>query len=454
MTDTFPVWPIAAVIAVLLVMSAFFSGSETALTATSRARMHKLESDGDKRAARVNALIRDRERMLGAILLGNNLVNNSAAVLSGALLTAIFGEAGLAYATIIMTALIVVFSEVTPKTLAIARPDAFAMFVAPLMRWIVFFFAPLTRIVQAIVGATLKLFGVDTSAQSSPFTAAEELRGAIDLHHEEGGLERERRDLFRGALDLDNIRVEEIMIHRKSIEMLDLARPTRELISLALKSPHTRLPLYKETPDEIVGIVHAKDLLRAIWDAERDLDELDLKDLSRPPYFVPETTTLQEQLDAFKLKQEHFALVVDEYGSIRGLVTLEDILEEIVGEIEDEHDSPVQGVRPQADGSINVDGDVTIRDLNRALDWDLPDEEAVTIAGLVIHDAQSIPEVGQTFSFHGFRFKILRRRRNQITAIKIAPLAENASAGKAGAVESGDAVDPTKTPGASAQENI
>ncbi len=428
MTEAYPFWPAAAVIAVLLAMSAFFSGSETALTATSRARMHKLESDGDGRARRVNALIRDRERMLGAILLGNNLVNNSASVLSGALLGAMFGEAGLIYATVIMTALIVVFSEVTPKTLAIARPDAFAMFVAPIMRWIVIVFAPFTRIVQAIVGVTLKLFGIDTSAQSSPFSAADELRGAVDLHHEEGGLERERRDLFRGALDLDNIRVEEIMIHRKSIEMLDLDLPTRELVSLALKSPHTRLPLFRESPDDIVGILHAKDLLRAIWDAERDLDELDVNDISRPPYFVPETTTLQEQLDAFKLKQEHFALVVDEYGSIRGLVTLEDILEEIVGEIEDEYDSPVQGVRPQVDGSVNVDGDVTIRDLNRALDWSLPDEEAVTIAGLVIHDAQCIPEVGQTFSFHNFRFKILRRRRNQITALKIAPLAGDGAA--------------------------
>ncbi|MBI1391914.1 MAG: DUF21 domain-containing protein [Alphaproteobacteria bacterium] len=431
MTDLPSTWLIAGVILILLTMSAFFSGSETALTATSRARMHKLESDGDKRARRVNALIRDRERMLGAILLGNNLVNNSAAVLSGALLGSIFGEAGLVYATVMMTALIVVFSEVMPKTIAIARPDAFAMAVAPLMRWVVLLFAPVTRIVQFVVRTTLKGFGVDTKEGDSPFSAADELRGAVDLHHVEGGLEREVRDLFRGALDLDDIRVEEIMIHRKSIEMLDLHRPTRELITTALKSPHTRLPLYRDSPDDIVGVLHAKDLLRAIWDADRNVDQIDLAAIARSPYFVPETTTLQEQLDAFKVKQEHFALVVDEYGSIRGLVTLEDILEEIVGEIEDEYDSPVQGVRPQADGSINVDGDVTIRDLNRALDWSLPDDEAVTIAGLVIHEGQCIPEVGQTFAFHGFRFKILRRRRNQITAVKITPLRMQGTGGMA-----------------------
>ncbi|MEM1397562.1 MAG: HlyC/CorC family transporter [Pseudomonadota bacterium] len=415
-------WIVAITIILLLAMSAFFSGSETALTATSRARMHKLESDGDPRARNVNTLIRDREKMLGAILLGNNLVNNSAAVLSGALLSSIFGEAGLAYATLLMTALIVVFSEVTPKTLAIARPDAFAMFVSPVMKWIVAVFSPFTAIVQVMVGATLKLFGIDIKNASSPFSAAEELRGAVDLHHVEGGLERGVRDLFRGALDLDDIRIEEVMVHRKSVEMLDLARPQRELVAAALKSPHTRLPLYKDNPDEILGVLHAKDLLRAIWDAESNLDKINLQALAREPYFAPETTTLQEQLDAFKRKREHFALVVDEYGSIRGLVTLEDILEEIVGEIEDEYDSPVQGVRPQTDGSTNVDGDVTIRDLNRAMDWSLPDEEAVTIAGLVIHEAQCIPEVGQTFSFHNVRFKILRRRRNQITALKVTPL--------------------------------
>ena len=420
-------WATALIIVVLLIMSAFFSGSETALTATSRARMHKLEQDGDKRARRVNILIRERERMLGAILIGNNLVNNSAAVLSGALMGAIFGEAGLLYATIIMTAMIVIFSELTPKTLAIARPDAFAMFVAPLMRWIVAVLAPVTRIVQFIVSGVLKLFGVDIRKQASPFSAADELRGAVDLHHVEGDLQKEARDRFRGALDLDDIKIEEVMIHRKSIQMLDLESPTSAIIQAALDSPHTRLPLYRGTPDEIVGVLHAKDLLRALWDAETDPGKIDLMAIARTPYFAPDSTSLQEQLDAFKVKQEHFALVVDEYGSIRGLVTLEDILEEIVGEIEDEHDSPVQGVRPQADGSIHVDGDVTIRDLNRAMDWSLPDEEAITIAGLVIHESQSIPEVGQTFSFHGFRYRILRRRRNQITAVKVMPLSDGAS---------------------------
>ena len=411
----------AVSIFILLMLSAFFSGSETALTATSRARLHKLENDGDKRAKNVNFLIKDRESLIGAILLGNNLVNNLMAALTSVVLYRLLGDAGVAIATGFITILILVFAEVLPKTAAIARPDAFAMFVAPTMRVVVTVFAPITHIVQIIVRTALKLVGIDVNQDRAVLSATEELRGAIDLHHEEGGLEKEVRDLFRGALELDDLRVEEIMIHRKSIEMLDLDQPVADLIPLILQSVHTRLPVYKGTSDNIIGVLHAKDLLRAIWTAENDPGKIDLEAIARPVYFIPETTTLQEQLDAFKLKQEHFALVVDEYGAIMGLVTMEDILEEIVGEIEDEHDSPVQGVRPQTDGSINLDGDVTIRDLNRALDWKLPDEEAVTIAGLIIHEAQSIPNVGQCFSFHNHDFKILRRRRNQITAIKILP---------------------------------
>ena len=425
--DTTLLAPIGFIV-LLLFMSAFFSGSETALTAVSKARMHRLDSEGDRRAHRVTLLIRDRERLIGAILLGNNLVNILATSLATSVFIALFGAGGLAnaIATVTMTILVLVFSEVTPKTAAIARPDGFAMLVAPLMRWVVVIFAPVTRVVQLIVRGFLKVFGLDISKDSAVFSATEEIRGTVDLHHSEGGIDKESRDLIRGALELDQIRLEEIMMHRKAIEMLDLDQPSEEIIQKALKSPHTRLPLFRENTDNIVGILHAKDLLRALWDADADPDAVDLEEIARTPYFVPETTTLQEQLDAFKIKQEHFALVVDEYGAIQGLVTMEDILEEIVGEIEDEYDSPVQGVRPQADGSLNVDGDVTIRDLNRAMDWNLPDNEAVTVAGLVIHESQSIPEVGQTFSFHGFRFRILRRRRNQITALTISEI-ENAA---------------------------
>lgn len=411
-------------IVILLLISALFSGSETALTATSRARMHKLEIDGDKRAKRVNALIRDRERLIGSILLGNNLVNILATALASSLFAHMFGAGGLAVgaATVTMTILVVVFSEVAPKTAALARPDSLAMLVAPLMRWIIVLLSPITFVLQIVVRGTLSVIGIRLSKDEHIFSAADELRGAIELHHDEGGLEKEARDIFRGALDLNEIRLDEIMIHRKEIDMLDIDQKPSALIAQALKSGHTRLPLFRDTTENIVGVLHAKDLLSALWEAHGDASKISINDLTRQTYFAPESTSLAEQLENFKRRREHFALVVDEYGSIMGLVTLEDIIEEIVGEIEDEHDSPVEGVKQQTDGSISVDGNVTIRDLNRAMDWSLPDEEAVTIAGLVIHEAQSIPDVGQTFSFHGFRFRILRRRRNQITAINVQPI--------------------------------
>lgn len=407
----------------LLSISAFFSGSETALTATSRARMHKLESDGNKRAEIVNRLINDPERLIGGILLGNNIVNILASVLAGTVFAALFGESGVIYATITMTILVVTFAEVLPKTLAIARSDSFAMFVAPVMKIIVLVLAPFINVVQMVVRNVLKLFGVDISEDEAVLSANDELRGAIDLHHKEDRLDKESRDLIRGALELDEIRIEEVMIHRKSVEMIDANAPVEDNIEKSLQSVFTRIPVFRDDPDNIIGVLHAKDLSRTLWDNGGEKSKIDIAAIARTPYFVPETTTLSEQLDMFRLKQEHFAIVVDEYGSVQGLVTLEDILEEIVGEIEDEYDSPVQGVRPQADGSLHVDGDVTIRDLNRAMDWNLPDEEAVTIAGLIIHESQTIPDIGQTFSFHNFRFNILRRRRNQITVVKIVPLA-------------------------------
>ncbi len=420
---------IPAAIVFLLMLSAFFSGSETALTATSRARMHKLEIDGDKRAARVNSLIKDREKLIGAILIGNNIVNTLAATLASTLFLKLFGATGaaIAVATATMTVLLIIFGEVAPKTAAIARPDAFAMFVAPIMRWLVAILSPVTALLRFVIRSGLSFAGLNISRSEGVFSATDELRGAVELHHEEGGLEKGVRDIFRGALDLDEIRIDEIMVHRKEIDMLDIDEKPSALIARALKSGHTRLPLYRDTTENIVGILHAKDLLSALWEAHGDASRISIAELARPPYFAPESTSLAEQLDNFKRRREHFALVVDEYGSIMGLVTLEDIIEEIVGEIEDEHDSPVEGVKPQSDGSINVDGNVTIRDLNRAMDWSLPDEEAVTIAGLVIHEAQSIPDVGQTFSFHGFRFRILRRRRNQITAINVTPLETGAA---------------------------
>lgn len=408
-------------ILVLLIFSGFFSGSETALTATSRARMHTLERDGSARAAIVNKLIEVRERLIGAILLGNNLVNILASAIATSLFLDLFGEAGVVYATLVMTALVLIFAEVLPKTYAITNPDRMALFVAPIIRVVVYAFAPVTATVQFIVRRTLRLVGADVDDSAEVLSAHEELRGAIDLHHKEGGVGTDDRLMLGGILDLRDLQVDDVMIHRKNMQALSLDDDPADLVEQVLASPYTRIPLWEEDPDNIVGVLHAKDLLRALISHDGNAGGLDIKSLASEAWFVPETTSLVEQLNAFRQRKSHFALVVDEYGSIMGLVTLEDIIEEIVGEITDEHDVEVKGLRPQSDGTCNVDGTLTVRDLNRALDWDLPEEEAITVAGLVIHEAQTIPEVGQTFSFYGFKFQVLRRHRNQLTALKITP---------------------------------
>ena len=415
----------AIAIVFLLMLSAFFSGSETALTAASRARMHALEKDGDRRARTVTRLLSNRENFIGAILLGNNVVNILASVLATALFTALFGQGGLAMAvaTGVMTVLVLIFAEVLPKTYAITRPDTVALVVARPISIVVRAAAWIIKLVQLIVNGALHLFGV--GAPASPLSAEEEIRGAIDLHASEGGVGREDRLRLVGALDLKELTVEDVMIHRKNIQMLDAGMDKRQLVMKALASPHTRLPLYRGEKEEIIGILHAKDLLRAALPLGADLSGLDLDTILRKPWFVPETTPVQEQLDQFLARGQHFALVIDEYGELQGLITLEDILEEIVGAIHDEHDVQVQGVRPQPDGSVNVDGWVPIRDLNRATGWTLPDEEAVTVAGLVIHEAQTIPEPGQSFVFHGYRFNILRRQRNQVTGVNVSLAVES-----------------------------
>jgi Mg2+/Co2+ transporter CorB len=420
------------IILVLLSVSALFSAAETALTAASRGRMHQLEKDGDKAARRVNRLIGDRESMIGAVLLGYNLIN----ILSSALATEFIGKVapgawGVVISTAIMTTLVLVFVEVLPKTLAITHPDDVARGLSAFVLFFVKLLDPIVDAIQWIVRRTLMLFGVNIDMKAGVFAAHEEIRGAVEFHHEEGGIESRDRRMLGAVLDLSEMDVSEVMVHRKAIAMLDADLPPRDLIAEALNTPHTRMPLFKDDPENIIGLVHVRDLLRAVASKAGKTQDLDIMAIARPPWFIPETTNLKDQLSAFLRAKNPLALVVDEYGALQGLVTLEDILEEIVGEIEDEYDMPVQGVRRQPDGSVAVNGQVTIRDLNRAMDWSLPDDDWVTVAGLVIHEAQTIPEPGQTFIFHGHRFQVVRRQRNQITGLRISPpLDESETAAK------------------------
>ena len=416
------IWIMALLILVLLVVSAVFSAAETALTRASRGRMHQMDREGDAGARRVNLLLSDQEKMIGAVLIGYNVLNILSSALATTMITKVVpGAYGVALATGVMTVLVVVFVEVLPKTLAIVRADDVARGLSAPMLAVVWVLGPVITAIQWIVRMTLRPFGVDLDMETDVLAAHEEIRGAVNYHHSEGAVESRDRRMLGGVLDLSDMDVSEIMVHRKSIVMIDAALPARELIARALESEHTRLPLYRGEPENIVGVLHAKDLARAMEHAEGAMDTIDIPTILREPWFIPDTTNLKDQLNAFLKSRTHFALVVDEYGALQGLVTLEDILEEIVGEINDEHDEAIQGVRRQADGSVHVDGDVTVRDLNRAMDWDLPDDLAVTVAGLVIHEARAIPEPGQKFLFHHHRFQILRRQRNQITALRVSP---------------------------------
>ncbi|WIV52174.1 HlyC/CorC family transporter [Marivivens sp. LCG002] len=435
MTDTASLldgafWITSLAILVLLVLSGFFSGSETALTAASRGKLRANADKGSVGAERALQVTEDSERLIGSILLGNNVVNILATSLATAVLTKIFGQNGVALATLAMTALVLVFSEVLPKTYAITNPETVASKVARPISYVILIFSPIVSAVQILVRGVLALFGVRTDPDSNVLAVREEIAGALQLGHSEGIVEKEDRDRILGALDLADRTVEEIMLHRSGIEMIDMNLPATEIMAQCLASSYTRLPLYRDDPENIVGVLHAKDLLRAMHkmlsDGQIDPEELkrfNVLDVAMKPYFIPETTTLDDQMRNFLKRKTHFALVVDEYGGIQGLITLEDILEEIVGEIADEFDVDEDDTLAlTSDGAYIIDGASTIRDLNRAHDWSLPDDEANTIAGLVIHEAQMIPTVGQVFSFHGFRFEVLEKQENRISMLKIRPL--------------------------------
>ena len=423
-------WITVAVILLLLVMSGFFSGSETALTASSRGKLRARADRGERGAARALKITEDNERLIGSVLLGNNLVNILAASLATALFTRVFGESGVALATLVMTFLVLIFAEVLPKTYAITNPEKAASAVSAPISVIVRVFSPVVAAVRLLVRGVLRLFGVQTDPDIHIMAVREEIAGALTLGHSEGVVEKEDRDRILGALDLSDRFVEEIMLHRSGIEMIDASLPPKQVLEQVLRSAHTRLPIWKDDPENIVGVLHAKDLLRAMHGMmgdgkveEAELQTIDIMTIAMKPYFIPETTTLDDQMRQFLRRHTHFALVVDEYGSLQGLITLEDILEEIVGEITDEFDTEAKlPVRKGEDGNFYVDGAMTIRDLNRATDWALPDDEANTVAGLVIHEAQTIPVKGQVFSFHGFRFEVTAREGNRITGLKIRPL--------------------------------
>lgn len=403
-------------IVVLLLGSAFFSGSETALTAASEARIHGLANRGDDRASTVEKLRHRKEKLISSLLIGNNLVNVLATSLATSAAISYFGETGVVISTVGMTILLVLFAEVIPKTYAFNHADSFALGVAKPVRMLVLILTPFSASLDMLVKLFIGRFGRPDESRE------DELRGMIALHGQtsDNAESREQTAMLASVLDLGEVTVEEVMTHRGSVMMINAASDPDDVFRQVMDSPYTRHPVYSGKTDNIIGVLHVKALLRGLGKAaDGEARPINITDIAADPYFAPETTLLIDQLQAFRTRREHFAVVVDEYGDFRGIVTLEDILEEIVGDIDDEHDLDISGIRPQADGSWIVDGAVTIRDLNRALGWSLPDDDAATIAGLVLNETRTIPSPGQEFRFHGTRLRVLRRTGNKLERIRV-----------------------------------
>ena len=403
-----------SIIITLIILSAFFSSSETALTAVSEARIHELALQGNNRAIVIEKILIKKEKMISALLIGNNLVNVIASVYATSFALNYFADFGLIFVTISMTIILVIFAEVIPKTYAFSHADELALKVAPIINIIILVLTPATFITERLAKI------VSGPVVENDEAKTEELRGMIRLHAGNESKAKERGKMMSSMLDMDAVTLAAVMTHRGGVTMIDSKSAPEIIFKVAGESPFTRIPIYSGSPDNIIGILHAKELFRNLRRRNfKKLDTINLSELMIQPYFAPETTLLFDQLEIFRARREHFAVVVDEYGDFRGIVTLEDILEEIVGDIDDETDIHVKGVKPQPDGSLITDGSVTIRDLNRSLGWNLPDENANTIAGLVLHESKIIPEPGQEFRFFEIRFRVLQKKGNFISQLRL-----------------------------------
>ncbi len=411
---------LVAVILFCLVLSGIISAIETAFTAASRGKLQNHIKKGNRKAGEVDKLRRSKmSDIIGALLASETLLEVSATSIATATLTSLMDdEIGVMIATVVMTILIMIYGEIIPKIYAYAYPEKITMKTVGFIKIFLRVFKPVLRLTNFIARISLRLVGVK-STESDPNESVEELKGAIDLHARSGQKARHEKIMMESILDLAEVNVDEVMTHRKNMVIIDANESIETVLELVLSSPYTRHPIWLNNRENIVGILHTKDLLRALARNDSDTKTLNLKETCVKPWFIPESTSLLHQLNAFRERREHMACVVDEYGALMGIITLEDILEEIVGQIDDEHDIAVPGVRKEAPHAISVHGWVTLRDLNREFDWNLPDEEAATLAGLIIHETKHIPDIGQEFMIHSLRCKITARKRNQITRVRV-----------------------------------
>ncbi len=407
---------------ILLVISAFFSGAETSILTASQARINKLKNDGNKKAESLLKLREDKEKLIGSILLSNNFVNIGASVIATEACIEIFGDnnTALFITTAMMTVLILIISDVLPKTYAVRHAEAVALSLTPFITFTTLILTPIVVTVKYIVNGLLKL--VDNKTNAVNISALETIKSTIELHHQEGEVVSDYKYMLGGVIDLEKITVEEVMVHRNEFLSVNIDLAPLEIIKQIAKSPYSRVPIWKDKPENIIGVLHMKDLNKILL-SKKSSDKIthrDIEKLAREPWFIPSTTNLKTQMLAFRTNHYPFAFVVNEYGELEGLVTLEDIIEEVVGQIEDEYDVVHKGIyKVNSDNSVVTTGNTPIRDVNRELEWNIDDKEATTVGGLIFHIAQRIPEKGESFKSANYVLKLLKKKKNKILKVKI-----------------------------------
>lgn len=401
----------------LLTFGAMMAGGETSITAATPGKLHKLKSDGNKRAGTVLKIIKAKDKVISTLLIGNSISNTLCTTLATSLFIEMLGDdTGTIVSSIVMSFVIIVFSEVVPKAIAVAKPEKIALLVAPTIVIFLMIFKPLNVLLAYIVKLFCRLFHIDLKPELS---GEDEVRGVIEHHMHEGNVIKDDRDMLGAILDIRNMVIEDIMIHRKHIVAMDIDTPPEKLFKAALACNHTRIPIWEGSQDNIIGILHIRDLIRKVHAGKEPLKDVNMRLLLKPPIFVSNNALVTHQLKTFREGQSHLACVVDEYGDLQGIVTLEDILEEVVGPIYDEHDHSKNKIIKQAEGEYVIDGSVSIRDLNRELEWDLPETEATTIAGFMIHEMKRIPSQGEFIIVDDLKIVVKKKTQNQIRSLKV-----------------------------------
>lgn len=407
----------------LVILSGFLSGSETSLTAMSISRVHKLLGvHGGSKAFIVDKLYKIREKVVSTMVVGNTIVNITASALATALCITLFGEEeGILIATASVTITILVFGEILPKTYALQNPEKVVVAVSRVTSWVVVMLHPVVLFVEMIVKAIMYVLRINENREV--ISAAEVMRDLISLHDSEGTMLREDLDMLSSILDLAETEIDQIMTHRKNLVAIDIDTDKNELIDRLLDAKHTRIPLWSGNQDNVVGVIHTKDLVKALREVNNDVSKIEIRNVMMEPRFVPDTTSLSSQLHDFRKSRCHCAIVIDEYGALKGLVTLEDILEEIVGDISDEHDSLDDDmIRSLTGGLYIVNGNAPVRDVNRRMRWNLPDEEASTVAGVIINVAERIPEEGEVFVLNNLELRVAKKNDYSIESVVISKL--------------------------------